>query len=214
MEMITLEAATRNELKKEASKRYRRQGQIPSIIYGQGKNTNILIDSRNFRKIYPKLTKSTVINLKLNKDQYEVIIKDYEKNYIKDKFIHIDFYELKKGKPVIFHIPLNFIGNAIGAREGGILEKHLVELEVECLPKDVISHIDVSIEKMDINDTLHVKDIQLDKQYKVLSNPDGVIVHMSGKIAEEIEKEEKEITEEGIAKTETKAESETESGAE
>ncbi|MCK4799320.1 MAG: 50S ribosomal protein L25 [Spirochaetes bacterium] len=153
-------------------------------------------------KLYPRLTKSTVINLKLDKNQYEVLIKDYEKDYIKDKFIHIDFYELKKGKPVHSFIPLNLIGNAIGIREGGILEKHLVELEIECLPKDIVSHLDVNIENMKINDTLHVRDLKIDKKHKMLSHIDEVIVHITGKIAEEVELA--EVTEEAVEEAEEK----------
>ena len=202
MELIELEATMRKELKKEACKRYRRAGAIPCIIYGQGKNVNIRLDSRKFIKLYPRLTKSTVINLKLDKNQYEVLIKDYEKDYIKDKFIHIDFYELKKGKPVHSFIPLNLIGNAIGIREGGILEKHLVELEIECLPKDIVSHLDVNIENMKINDTLHVRDLKIDKKHKMLSHIDEVIVHITGKIAEEVELA--EVTEEAVEEAEEK----------
>lgn len=195
MEAIVIEAKVRKETKKEASKKYRREGFIPSVLYGQENNINLLIDSKTFMKLYPHLTKSTLINIKVDNDNYDVLIKDYHKNYIKNEFIHLDFYELKKGKTVHASIHINFIGSPIGTREGGILEKHLLEIQVECLPKDMVSHFELNIENMDINDTLHVSDIQLDERYKLLSNPDDVLVHVSGQIAEEIEEVEEEVVE-------------------
>ena len=186
MSVITLEAKKRDGLKKEASKRLRRDGFIPSVIYGQGENRNIMIDSKIFGKLAPKLTKSTVINLKLDGQDYDVLIKEYQKNYVKDQFLHIDFYELKAGKLVHFRIPINFIGSAKGVREGGTLEKHLIEIEVECLPKNIVHHFEVNIEEMEINDTLHVKDVNIDtEKYKILSNLDDVVIHIAGKQAEE-----------------------------
>ena len=207
MKLIKLEATKRKETGKGHCKKYRKEGLMPSIIYGQGENINILINNKIFNKISSGITKSTVIDLKLGKKEYHVLIKDYEKNYIKNEFLHIDFYELKAGKPVHFRIPFNFVGNAIGIKEGGILEKHLVDLEIECLPKDIVSCFDVNIEKMCINDTLHVTDIDLDKKYKVLSHPDEVVVHISGKMIEE-EEEKKEEEVEGVVEEKAATEAE------
>lgn len=198
--MVNFEAQLRNETGKGPSKRYRRKGLIPSIIYGQGTNTNILIESNSFNKIASKITKSTVINLKVESKNYEVFIKDFQKDYMIDKFLHVDFYELKKGKPVHCSIPFNLVGNPVGLREGGILEKHLVQVEIECLPKDVVASIDVDISGLNINQTIHVSDIKFDDKHKVLTNLEEVIVHMSGKSKGEeataTESEEETATEE------------------
>jgi len=172
MSSFVLEAKIREKTGKEYSKKYRKQGYIPAVIYGQNKNTNILISSHNFRKIYPKLTRSTILSLKLENKNIDALIKECDKNNLKDEFIHIDFYEIDQNKPVHVQIPLHFVGNAIGIREGGLLEKHLVNLDVECLPKDIVSYFEVNIEHLKINDSLHVKDITLDKKYKILSHQD------------------------------------------
>jgi large subunit ribosomal protein L25 len=186
MQEIILEAAKRDNIKKEACKKYREEGFIPSVIYGQGKNTNILIKSTVFKKLYPKLTKSTIINLKLEKDNYNVLIKNYDKDNIKDEIIHLDFFELNDKKAVKVSIPLEFIGSSIGIREGGLLEKHLVSLMISCLPRDIVPHLQINIENLKINESLHVKDVQLDKKYKVISHPDEVIVRISTGLKEEV----------------------------
>lgn len=210
MTVYEIEAKKRDNFKKGPAKLYRNQGLIPSIIYGQEEIRNILISKNEFNKLSPHLTKSTIIKIKLDNKIFDVLIKDYQKDYIKDEFLHIDFYELKSGKPVHSRISLNFIGNAIGVREGGVLEKHLTSIDVECLPKDIVPFIEVNIENLKIGDALHVKDVQFDEKYKVLSHPDDVLVHISGKMAEEEVSAEAEVEgeEAGVAEGEEKAETE------
>lgn len=187
MNVYEIEAKTRDNYKKGPSKKYRNEGLIPSIIYGQAENKNILINKIEFGKLSHTLTKSTIIKLKLDGKVFDVLVKDYQKNYIRDEYTHIDFYELKAGKTLHSKIALNFVGAPIGVKEGGVLEKHLTELDVECLPKDIVPFIDINVDHLKIGDALHVKDIQLDERYKILSHPDEVLVHISGKMAEEEE---------------------------
>jgi large subunit ribosomal protein L25 len=186
MSEILLEALARENTKKSASKKYRREGFIPSIIYGQGKNTNILINNHSFKKLYPKLTRSTVINLKLDNKKYDVLIKDYDKDQIKNEFTHLDFFELDSKKEVNVSIPLDFIGSAIGIREGGLLEKHLTKINVSCFPKDLIPSIKVNIDNLKMNESLHVRDLKLEKQYKLISHLDEVLVRISSAQKEEV----------------------------
>ncbi len=201
MSTIELNAEQRAGTGKELAKKYRKEKKIPAIIYGQGTNTNILVDEREFMKLYPSLTKSTLINLSLGKEKHEVLIKDYDKNYIKGNFIHIDFYELQKGKLAHTKIKVELIGIPVGVREGGILEKHITELNIECLPKDIVAHFDIDVSEMKIGDTMHVKDMNLDKKYKVITSAEEVIAHVSGKMKDEPTKTEVEETVAPAAKT-------------
>ena len=194
MTVYEIEAKKRDKFKKGPAKLYRRQGLIPSIIYGQEEINKILINKNEFNKLSHHLTKSTIIKIKLDNKTLDVLIKDFQKDYIKDEFLHIDFYELRSGKPVHSRISLNFVGNAIGVREGGVLEKHLTSVDVECLPKDIVPFIDINIDNLKIGDALHIKDVQFDEKYKILSHSDDVLVHISGKMAEE-----EVAVEEGVA---------------
>ncbi len=187
MAEFVLEVTKREQFRKEASKRYRRSGMIPACIYGQEDNKNVLVNSRDFNRMYPKLTKSTVIDLKLDGKDLEVLIKDYQKNYVKDEFYHLDFYELKKGKTLHLTIPLEFVGTPAGIRDGGILQKHLDKLEVECLPKDIVSSFKVDISGLELNGNMHVKDLKLDAKYKIRTHLDEVMVVLSGSGKEEAE---------------------------
>lgn len=180
MSEFVLEATKRELLKKEASKRYRREGLIPSIIYGQGKNYNILINERIFNKMYPKLTKATVITLNYDGKAYETLIKDYSKDYMKGKMLHIDFFELKKGKNVHVTVPLKLLGNPTGVRKGGFMDVHLDSIQVECKPSDIVTHFDIDVSNLDLNQNIHVKDLKLDAKYKIITSLDEVIVAIGG----------------------------------
>ncbi|OHD11111.1 MAG: hypothetical protein A2086_01890 [Spirochaetes bacterium GWD1_27_9] len=186
---LVLQAKLRELTKKEACGRYRRDGFIPAVIYGQGKNVNILIHNLDFIKAYPKLSRATIITLKVDNTDYSVLIKDYEKSYLKDRFVHIDFYELNPNKPVTLNIPLEFIGTPAGIRDGGIFEKHLIKIEVACLPKDILPAIKVNVADLKLNSSLHVKDIELDKKYKVISHADEVVVTITASQKEEAAQE-------------------------
>ncbi len=211
MNSFVLEAKKRDKTGKESSKKYRKEGYIPAVVYGQGNNINILINNNTFRKMYSKLTKSTILNLNIENKKLDVLIKDYEKDYLRDEFLHIDFYEIDVNKPVHVQIPIVFVGTAIGIREGGLLEKHLINLDVECLPKDIVNHFEVNIEHLKINDSLHVKDLEIDtKKYKILSHADEVIVRISGVkseiVTETTEQAETTTPSSSETKTETKEE--------
>lgn len=184
MEML-LEAKKRENTKKEACKRYRKEGFIPAVIYGVEENKNILISALSFSKLYPKLTRSTVINIKLDGKNKDVFIKDYDKDYLKDRFLHIDFFELDAKKPVRVNIPINVVGNAAGIRDGGSLEKHTVAVTVECFSKDIVPHFDINIENMKVNESFHIKDLVLGEKYKIITNLEEVVVRISGMKAEE-----------------------------
>ncbi len=180
MSNFVIEAQLRDKTKKEACGRYRREGKIPAVVYGgEGENTNILIDYRTFSNMYSKLTKSTIIKLKIDNKDHDVLIKDYDKDYVKDLYTHIDFYKLNAKKPVTLSIPLEFVGTAQGVRDGGVFEKHLTSLQISCLPKDIVTTIKVDISELKVNATMHVKDIILSKDYKVISNPEEVVVKIS-----------------------------------
>jgi len=187
-ENFVLEAKKRELLKKEASKRYRKEGLIPAVMYGHKENANILIDNRVFSKMYSKLTRATIIDLKIDGTEHKVLIKDYEKNHLKDQFIHIDFFEIDTTKPMHVTIPVEVIGSPVGLRNGGLLEKHLPAVEVSCLAKDIVTHFEANVDALDLGQSFHVRDLKLDpKVFKLVTSEDDVIARVSEPVKAEAE---------------------------
>ena len=146
-------------------------------MYGQGQNVNFLIKKDAFEKISSKISRATVIDINIEGDKvYQALVKDYEKDHLKDIFLHVDFYELKKGKSVIVSIPLVCTGSPIGLKKFGTFEFLKATVKVECLPEDLVENIEVDVSDLDINQSSCVKDLVLDsKKFKVLDNENEVI---------------------------------------
>ncbi len=176
METVAFSAVERKELKKSATRRLRKEGMIPGIIYGYVGTIPIAVNAHDFRSKFHRISENTIINLKVGDKVYDVLIKDYQTNIMKDTIEHLDFYALQSDKPVRTRIPVHFVGSAKGVREGGILEVQLHELEVECLPKDLQNQIPVDISHLEIGHAIHVKDLKVPAGIKVLSLPDQVVV--------------------------------------
>jgi len=151
---VQLNAQSRSESNGKA-KKIRTTGFIPAVIYGFGKaNKNIKVKKHDFEKVFAIAGEFNLVDLSIDEAKSEkVIIKDVQRNGITDNIIHIDFYQVDMTKKITTEIPLNFIGESKAIKDlGGTLVKNMDTVEVECLPGDLVSHIDVNISKLEFFD--------------------------------------------------------------
>ncbi len=195
MESKTLTAFVREERKK-AAKRLRREGKIPAVVYGKDVNLPIYVDEHEFNTKFHTISENAIINLKMNGEERDVLVKDYQEDIIKGKILHIDFYAIERGKTLRTHVPIEFIGTAEGVKLGGILETLLHEVEVECLPKDLPDKFEVDISALGVGDSLHVSDIKVEGNIRIITPEEQVICTIAHARAEKAAIEE-EVTEEG-----------------
>ncbi len=153
---------------------------FPGIIYGPGsENVLIKIKTNDFTKVYDEAGESNLIELEIDgSGKIPVLIKDFQRDPIKDFFSHVDFYQVDMSKKVTAEIPLSFVGESRAVKElGALLMKNIDSIEVECLPKDLVDHIDVDISSLlSFGDIILVKDIKVSSDLKVLNNPDDAVV--------------------------------------
>ncbi|MFP4491845.1 MAG: 50S ribosomal protein L25 [Spirochaetaceae bacterium] len=216
MKQETLEAFERRELKKGASRRLRREGKIPAVMYGKDQNKTLSILKNEFEKKMHALGENTIIVLTLDDGDHEVLVKDYQEDTIRSFVTHVDFYEIEQGKELRTHIPVEVIGTPEGVLEGGVLEERLHEIEVECKPKDIPDKITIHVEGLQIGDTIHVEELEVPEGVKILNYPDQVVVTVSTQseiIEPETEEEEGLEAEEGEEGAEGEEETEGEEGA-
>ena len=197
MEQKTLNASSRSELKKGGSRRLRRSGKIPAILYGHSGTAPITIDAHEFSQTFKQISENTIINLQVGKKAYDVLLKDFQEDILKGTITHIDFYEIERGKVLRTNVPVHTVGTAIGVREGGILEVLLHSIEVECLPKDIPEYLEVDVSELDVGDSVHVSEIEPPEGVRFLVSDEAVIVSViAPKAIEELIVEEE--LEEGI----------------
>lgn len=192
MEQKTLQAENRTALRSAASRRLRRAGKIPAVVYGSKDPISIIIDEREFRHQFKVVSESQIIRLTVDGADHDVLIKAYQEDIITGALEHIDFYEIEKGKVLRTNIAVHVHGSAVGVREGGILEHQLHSVEIECLPKDIPEDLSVNVEELEVGHALHVSDIVVPDGVKILNNGDQVVVTVAAARAEIVEEEEEE----------------------
>jgi len=175
MEGKTLIAEQRKRANKGEARRLRVVGKIPAIIYGHTKPLPIAIDEREFNSKFHELPESTIIQIKVDGDSHDVLIRDFQEDIVTGKLLHLDFYEIEKGKILRAKVPLHLIGAAVGVKEGGLLETSLHELEVECLPRDLPARIEIDISGLQLGHSLHVREAPIPQGVKAVNAADQVV---------------------------------------
>jgi len=161
-----LEASTRADAGKGASRRLRKQNAVPAIIYGGDKApANISLQHHHvLHAITNESFFSSIITLKVDGKDESVIIKDLQRHPAKPRIMHADFQRISEDHALHVKIPLHFINEAtsIGVKQGGGLVTHLLtELEISCLPKDLPEYIEVDVQNLGLGGSLHISDLKL-----------------------------------------------------
>lgn len=179
MDKIKLSCVLR-DTGKSVNKKLRVDGLIPAVIYGGKENLSVAVNAREFERSFHVVSENTIIELSIDKKKYQVLIKDYQKNWLKNKMQHIDFIEVTKDKELKTKIPLKVTGagESVGERAGGLLEVLIHEIAVTCLLKDLPDEIVIDIKDLDVGQSIHLADIKLPKGVTSLTSLDQVIVLM------------------------------------
>ena len=173
---VVLLAKKRENTGSAESRRIRRSGRIPAVMYGRsGKAVSLVLDKLEFLRNTKGISESTIVKVDVEGESYNAFVKDTQRNIIDGNILHIDFYEVESGVVLRAKVSLVLTGNPVGVREGGNLEKQSHEIEVECLPKDLPERIEVDISELKVNQSLFVRDIPLAEGIKLISPPDQVV---------------------------------------
>jgi large subunit ribosomal protein L25 len=176
MGSVVLSARNRKESGSAVSRRIRKSGRIPAVLYGRtGKAISLDLDTLEFVRGTKNISESTIVKVEVEGKSYDAFVKNTQRNIIDGSILHVDFYEVESGVILRAKVSLVISGNPVGVREGGILETPLHEIEVECLPKDLPERIEVDVSSLKVNQAFHVKDINLGEGVRLISLPDQVV---------------------------------------
>lgn len=207
-EMITLSAKTRTaDFGSAGSRRLLRAGYIPAVIYGKQAPAHCAVVAKEFLMKKHHFTGSTIITLDVEGQKHMVFVKTFQENLLKGIVNHIDFYEVTAGEKVRTHVGIELVGNPVGVRNGGVLEQVLHEIDVECLPKDLPSIIQVDVSALDINDAVRVAQIVVADGVKIHTPEDETVATVKAVKVEEAAPADAEATDATAASaTDTSAE--------
>ena len=188
LETNVLEAQTRKPGTKNEARRVRRDGKIPAVVYGAGKDSlSLSVDPRVVTRILNSETgHNSIFDLALNGEKTKAMIVDWQYEPIKGRLLHIDLKRIALDKVLRVSVPIFLTGEAAGVKqEGGILEQMLREVEIECLPADIPSHIDVDVSHLTFGKVLRVSDLPHSEKVKFLTDANQPVAHVTS-VKEEV----------------------------
>lgn len=163
---------TRGELRK-----IREAGKVPAVVYGYGtKNVSVKVDEVEFIKLIREVGRNGVIQLGVGSKEIKVMVSDYQYDPLKNQITHIDFLAINMSEERTVEVPVNLIGEAKGANEGGVVEQPLFNLEVTATPDNIPEAIEVDVTDLDVNDSLSVADIKVTGDFKIETAEDETVV--------------------------------------
>jgi large subunit ribosomal protein L25 len=168
---------------KNHARRVRVSGLIPAVVYGAGQESvAITVDPKVITKIlYSDSGHNTIFDLAIEgKGATKVMIVDWQNEPIKGKLLHIDLKRIAMDKAMEVSVEVRLIGVPVGVKTGGgILSQVLHEVEVECLPSDIPSHIDVDVSNLEVNGAIHIADLPHSGKLKFLGEEDALVAHVT-----------------------------------
>jgi large subunit ribosomal protein L25 len=209
---FNLEAEKRELQGSANNRRLRRQGRVPAVIYGGGKDpVHVSLNHmRLLREMQEEAFYTTVLSIRVGSVSEAAVVKDVQRHPAKPQLLHLDFQRVVEDEELTLHVPIHFIGEAKakGVKDqGGVIEHLITDVEVTCLPRHLPEFLELDISAMELNQMLHLSDIPLPEGVTVVAlahDQDQPVVSISPprrEEAEEVEEEEPEAEVPTVAET-------------
>ena len=165
------------------ARRVRMQGLIPAVVYGAGQESvAVTVDPKVITKIlYSDAGHNTIFDLAIEgAAASKGMIVDWQNEPIKGHLLHIDIKRIAMDKQMRASVPVQLVGVPVGVKQhGGILGQVLHEVEIECLPGDIPSHIDIDVTGLEINGAIHISDLPHSDKIKFLGGEHDLVAHVT-----------------------------------
>jgi large subunit ribosomal protein L25 len=182
---------------KNHARRVRVAGKIPAVVYGAGQDAvAVSVDPKVITKIlHSDSGHNTIFDLNVEGSPVvKAMIVDWQNEPLKGHLLHIDLKRIAMDKMMRVSVPIQLVGVPTGVKnQGGILEHVLREVEIECLPGDIPSHLDVDVTGLEIHKSIHVSDLPHSGSIKFLGDEDATVAHVTT-IREEVVEEAADVT--------------------
>ncbi|OOZ37774.1 50S ribosomal protein L25/general stress protein Ctc [Solemya velesiana gill symbiont] len=180
-DLFEIEAQPRSDAGKGASRRLRRTGQVPGILYGAHQDPEMISVGHNelIQHLEHEVFYSHILSLKLDGKEQQVILKDLQRHPAKPFVTHVDFLRVSADEKIKTHVPVHFINEdtAPGVKMGGAVSHHITDLEVSCLPKDLPEFIEVDMDGMEIGDIILMSGVALPEGVELPALASGAPEH-------------------------------------
>jgi large subunit ribosomal protein L25 len=189
----TLEVVKREGRGKNEARRLRVTGRIPAVVYGAqnaGKaptGVPVAADPKEvLRILHSEAGANTLITLKLDGAESQVMVKEYQLDPVTHQLLHADFYQLAMDREITVTVPIHIKGEPKGVKlQGGMLDFITREVEVQCLPANIPERIEIDVTELNLHDAVRLRDLPPNPKWKALNEPETMLVHVVLPKAEE-----------------------------
>ncbi len=210
-ERVKLTVSERTALGSAGSRRLRKQGLIPGVIYGRSQPVAIAIGERDLRAALTTSAGShAVLDVAIDGgSERSAILKDYQRDKIRGTITHVDLQEVRLDQVIQTAVAITLVGEPVGVKEGGVLAQVTTEVNVEALPLEVPQHLEADVSALGIGDSIRLNQVEIPAGVRLLDDPDEtVIATVTHQLREEEPVEAEEGAEEAVEGEETDASAE------
>lgn len=178
----SLKAAPRARTGSGRLNQMRREGWVPSVIYGKGtENINLKVDAKTFADLLAhSSSENIIVNLDIEGAGTRLaFLQSIQHDPLSGKTLHADFRAIDENTPITAHIPTHLNGESAGVKAGGLIEQYVHAIEITCLPNDLPETIEVDISALQIGDSLHIGEIKFPAGVRATHAADVVVAHVS-----------------------------------
>ena len=215
MAEVKLKAQSRDAVGKGAARKIRAAGKVPGVLYGpEVEPMRLAVDALElWHALHTDAGTNVLINLAVDGDTFLTMPREVQRDIVRGTLLHVDFLRIRRDVAIQVDVPVQLVGESVGVKEGGVVEHHLWELRIECLPTQVPESIEADISALAINDSLHVADLTIPQHLTVLTPLEEALVSVVPPPVleipeEEVPEEEAELAEGEVAEGEEPAEGE------
>ncbi len=213
-DVAKLDAKVRESRGKGAARKMRATGRVPAVVYGpDGTSQSLSVDAHEALSLFGTISvENTIVSLDIEGEggAVDTLVREVQMHPFKPNLLHLDFYKVTKGVVLQVQVPLHFEGTPAGVRlSSGILEQHVHDIEVSCVPSKIPEYLEVEVTDLELGDSLHVRDVSVPEGVEVVTELDRTlctVVLPRGAVSDEAEAEELEGDEVEGAEGETPAE--------
>ena len=194
---LVIKSEKRDSFGKNASRRFRKDGQIPAILYGEGGgNVPLVMSKKDVIKILKSESgENTIFRIAFDSEETDVMIKALQLDPTTDELLHADLIKIAMDKEIRVQVPIELVGEAIGVKsEGGFVDFMAREVEIECLPGNIPDHLTIDISELHLHQSVKAGEIVVPEGVKLLTDPGAGIVMVQVPHEEKVEaKPEEEV---------------------
>jgi large subunit ribosomal protein L25 len=187
MAELKLQATRRDETGKGAARRSRAAGRVPAVLYGRGMDpVSLEVDRRDFvTALKTDAGMNVLLDIEVDGTNTLALTRELQRDPVRGTLLHADFVKVDRTQAIEVEVPVHVVGEAPGAKEGGVLENPLFSVHVRTLPGNVPEAVEADVSELNIGESLRVADLRAPADVEILNDPETVVASIVAPISEE-----------------------------